>query len=106
LVQAGSTFSKKLLIRTERSYNLIMKSISFVQLVDILKNNKFDFYYNNPRQRHFKSEVVIDSNSISYKHGIITEKDVNHIYLFDNQFIALKDYKNYKDISINLLTSN
>lgn len=83
-----------------------MKSISFVQLVDLLKNNNFDFYYNNPRQRHFKSTVVIDSNSISYKHGIITEKDVDHIYLFDNQFIALKDYKNHKDISINLLTSN
>lgn len=83
-----------------------MKSISFVQLINLLKNNNFDFYYNNPRQRHFKSKVVIDSNSISYKHGIITEKDVNHIYLFDNQFIALKDYKNYKDISINLLTSN
>lgn len=83
-----------------------MKSISFAQLVDLLKNNNFNFYYNNPRQRHFKSEVVIGSDSISYKKGIITEKDVNHIYLFDNQFIALKDYKNYKDISINLLTSN
>ncbi len=83
-----------------------MKSISFAQLVDLLKNNNFNFYYNNPRQRHFKSEVVIGSDSVSYKKGIITEKDVNHIYLFDNQFIALKDYKNYKDISINLLTSN
>ena len=81
-------------------------SLKISNKIYILKNNKFDFYYNNPRQRHFKSEVVIDSNSISYKHGIITEKDVNHIYLFDNQFIALKDYKNYKDISINLLTSN
>ena len=83
-----------------------MKSISFAQLVDLLKNNNFNFYYNNPRQRHFKSEVVIDSNSISYKKGTITEKDINHIYLFDNQFIALKDYKNHKDISINLLASN
>lgn len=83
-----------------------MKSISFAQLVDLLKNNNFNFYYNNPRQRHFKSEVVIGSDSISYKKGIITEKDVNHIYLFDNQFIALKDYKNHKDISINLLASN
>ena len=26
--------------------------------------------------------------------------------LFDNQFIALKDYKNYQDISIQLLASN
>ena len=83
-----------------------MKKLSFVQLIDLLKNNNFDFYYNNPRQRHFKSEVVIDSNSISYKKGTMTEKDVDHIYIFDNQFIALKDYKNNKDISINLLASN
>ena len=83
-----------------------MKKLSFVQLIDLLKNNNFDFYYNNPGQRHFKSEVVIDSNSISYKKGTMTEKDVDHIYIFDNQFIALKDYKNYKDISINLLASN
>ena len=83
-----------------------MKNISFAQLIDLLKSNNFNFYYNNPRQRHFKSKVVIDSNSIIYKKGIISEKDVNHIYLFDNQFIALKDYKNHKDISINLLASN
>lgn len=83
-----------------------MKNISFVQLVDLLKNKNFNFYYNNPRQRHFKSEVVISLDSISYKKGTITEKDVNHIYLFDNQFIVLKDYKNHKDISINLLASN
>ncbi len=93
-------------MKTELGYILDMKNLSFAQLVDILKNNKFDFYYNNPRQRHFKSEVVIDSNSISYKRGIITEKDINHIYLFDNQFIALRDYKNHKEISINLLASN
>ena len=48
----------------------------------------------------------VGSDSISYKKGTITEKDINHIYLFDNQFIALKDYKNHKDISINLLASN
>lgn len=83
-----------------------MKNISFVQLIDLLKSNNFNFYYNNPRQRHFKSKVVIDSNSIIYKKGTINEKDVNHIYLFDNQFIVLKDYKNHKDISINLLASN
>lgn len=83
-----------------------MKSISFAQLVDLLKNNNFNFYYNNPRQRHFKSNVVIGLDSISYKKGIIMEKDINHIYLFDNQFIALKDYKNHKDISIQLLTFN
>lgn len=93
-------------IETELSYILDMKKLSFVQLIDLLKNNNFDFYYNNPGQRHFKSEVVIDSNSISYKKGIMTEKDVDHIYIFDNQFIALKDYKNHKDISINLLASN
>lgn len=34
------------------------------------------------------------------------ENDIEHIYLFDNQFIALKDYKNHKDISIQLLTFN
>lgn len=83
-----------------------MKSISFAKLVDLLKNNNFNFYYNNPRQRHFKSNVVIGSDSISYKKGIITENDIEHIYLFDNQFIALKDYKNHKDISIQLLTFN
>lgn len=83
-----------------------MKSISFAQLVDLLKNNNFNFYYNNPRQRHFKSNVVIGSDSISYKKGTIMENDIEHIYLFDNQFIALKDYKNHKDISIQLLTFN
>ena len=83
-----------------------MKNLSFVQLIDLLKNNNFNFYYNKPRQRHFKSNVVIDSNSISYKKGTITENDIEHIYLFDNQFIALKDYKNHKDISIQLLTFN
>lgn len=93
-------------VETELSYILDMKKLSFVQLIDLLKNNNFDFYYNNPRQRHFKSEVVIDSNSINYKKGTMTEKDVDHIYIFDNQFIALKDYKNHKDISINLLASN
>lgn len=83
-----------------------MKSISFAQLVDLLKNNNFNFYYNNPRQRHFKSDAVIGLDSISYKKGTITENDIEHIYLFDNQFIALKDYKNHKDISIQLLTFN
>lgn len=106
MVKAGLKPILDFRLETELSYILCMKSISFAQLVDLLKNNNFDFYYNNPRQRHFKSNVVIDSNSISYKKGIITEKDVDHIYLFDNQFIALKDYKNHKDISINLLASN
>ena len=106
MVKAGPTPTLDFQLKTELSYILCMKSISFAQLVDLLKNNNFNFYYNNPRQRHFKSEVVIDSNSISYKKGIITENDINHIYLFDNQFIALKDYKNHKDISIQLLTFN
>lgn len=106
MVQAGSTPTLDFQLKTELGYILDMKNLSFAQLVDILKNNNFNFYYNNPRQRHFKSKVVIGLDSISYKHGIITENDIEHIYLFDNQFIALKDYKNHKDISIQLLASN
>jgi hypothetical protein len=86
-----------------------MKSINFNQLVAILKNNNFNLYYKSgSKSRSFKdkSNIVIDSESISYKHGIITEKDVNSIYLFDNQFIAFTDYKNCKKIEIQLLSEN
>ena len=86
-----------------------MKSIKFSQLVTILKNNNFNLYYKSgSKSRGFKdkSNIVIDSESISYKHGIITEKDVNSIYLFDNQFIAFTDYKNCKKIEIQLLSEN
>ena len=86
-----------------------MKSIKFSQLAEILKNNNFNLYYKSgSKSRSFKdkSNIVIDSESISYKHGIITEKDVNSIYLFDNQFIAFTDYKNCKKIEIQLLSEN
>lgn len=86
-----------------------MKSIKFNQLVEVLKNNNFNLYYKSgSKNRGFKdkSNIVIDSESISYKHGIITEKDVNDIYIFDNQFIAFKDYKNYKMIEIQLLSES
>jgi hypothetical protein len=91
------------LFETELDYIIIMTSLSFNQLLDILKNNNFNFYYNNPRQRPYKSKVVIDSNSISYKQGIIKEDCINDIYLFDNQYINFKDYHNHKDISIQLI---
>lgn len=84
-----------------------MKSINFNQLVAVLKNNNFNLYYKSgSKSRGFKdkSNIIIDSKSISYKHGIITEKDINDIYIFDNQFIAFKDYKNYKMIQIQLLS--
>ena len=86
-----------------------MKSINFNQLAEILKNNNFNLYYKSgSKSRSFKdkSNIIIDSESISYKHGIITEKDVNSIYLFDNQFIAFTDYKNCKKIEIQLLSEN
>lgn len=86
-----------------------MKSINFSQLVEILKNNNFNLYYKSgSKSRSFRdnSNIVIDSESISYKHGIITEKDVNDIYIFDNQFITFKDYKNYKMIEIQLLSES
>ena len=75
----------------------------------MLKNNNFDlFYRSNTKSRSFKdrSNIVIDSDSIRYKHGTITEKDTTSIYLFDNQFIAFHDYKNFRIIEINLLSEN
>ena len=101
---AKITFSE-----TEQSYIICMKSIKFNQLVAILKNNNFNLYYRQgSKSRSFKdnSSIVIDSESISYKHGIITEEDVNNIYLFDNEFIAFTDYKNYKKIEIQLLSES
>lgn len=86
-----------------------MKSIKFNQLVAILKNNNFNLYYKGgSKSRSYKdnSNIVIDSNSISYKHGIITEKDINYIYIFDNEFIVFTDYKNYKKIEIQLLSES
>lgn len=86
-----------------------MKSIKFNELVAILKNNNFNLYYRSgSKSRSFKdnSNIAIDSESISYKHGIITEKDVNSIYIFDNEFIAFSDYKNYKKIEIQLLSES
>lgn len=86
-----------------------MKSIKFNQLVAILKSNNFNLYYRSgSKSRAFKdnSNIVIDSESISYKHGIITEKDVNDIYIFDNEFIAFSDYKNYKKIEIQLVSES
>lgn len=86
-----------------------MKSIKFNQLIAILKNNNFNLYYRSgSKSRAFKdnSNIVINSDSISYKHGIITEKDVNDIYIFDNQFITFHDYKNFRIIEINLLSEN
>ena len=86
-----------------------MKSIKFNQLVELLKNNNFNLYYKGgSKSRSFKdnTNIVIDSESISYKHGIITEKDVNDIYIFDSQFITFKDYKNYKMIEIELLSES
>lgn len=96
-------------LNTELDYNKSMKSIKFQTLLKLLKNNNFDlFYKSNSKSRSFKdkSNIIIDSNSIRYKHGTITEKDTNSIYLFDNQFIAFHDYKNYRIIEINLLSSN
>lgn len=86
-----------------------MKTIKFNQLVAILKNNNFNLYYRSgSKSRSFKdnSNIVIDSDSISYKHGIITEKDVNDIYIFDNEFITFTDYKNYKKIEIQLVSKS
>lgn len=86
-----------------------MKSIKFNQLVEVLKNNNFNLYYRQgSKGRSFKdnSTIAIDSESISYKHGIITEKDVNSIYIFDNEFIAFTDYKNCKKIEIQLLSES
>lgn len=86
-----------------------MKSIKFNQLVAILKNNNFNLYYKfGSKSRAFKdnSNILIDSESISYKHGIITEKDVSDIDIFDNNFIAFTDYKNYKKIEIQLLSES
>lgn len=86
-----------------------MKTIKFNQLVAILKNNNFNLYYRSgSKSRSFKdnSNIVINSDSISYKHGIITEKDVNDIYIFDNEFITFTDYKNYKKIEIQLVSES
>lgn len=83
-----------------------MKSINFPTLLKLLKNNNFDlFYRHNSKSRSFKdrSNIVIDSDSIRYKHGTITEKDTTSIYLFDNQFITFHDYKNFRIVEINLL---
>lgn len=83
-----------------------MKSINFPTLLKLLKNNNFDlFYRHNSKSRSFKDKgnIVIDSNSICYKSGIITEKDVNDIHIFDNQFITFHDYKNFRIVEINLL---
>lgn len=86
-----------------------MKSIKFQTLLKLLKNNNFNlFYRSNSKSRSFedKTNIVIDSNSIRYKHGIITEKDTGDINLFDNQFIAFHDYKNFRIIEINLLSES
>ena len=86
-----------------------MKSIKFNQLLNLLKSNNFNLYYRSrSKSRAFKdnSNIVIDSESIRYKHGIIIEKDVNSIYIFDNEFIAFTDYKNYKKIEIQLLSES
>lgn len=86
-----------------------MKAIKFNQLAAILKNNNFNLYYRyGSRSRSFKdnSNIIIDSDSISYKHGIITEKDVNDIYIFDNDFITFTDYKNFRIIEISLLSES
>ena len=83
-----------------------MKSIKFNQLLKLLKSNNFNLYYRRgSKSRAFKdnSNIAIDSELISYKHGIIAEKDVNNIYIFDNEFITFTDYKNYKKIEIQLL---
>jgi hypothetical protein len=82
-----------------------MKRINFSQLLEVLKNNNFNLYYrSNSKSRYFKdrTNIVIDSESINYKHGKITEQGTNDIYIFDNNFIALKDYNNYKMIEISL----
>ena len=81
----------------------MIRTITFDQLVSLLKNNNFDFYYNKPRSRSYKSDVIIKNNSIEYRHGVITNESCkDKIYLFDNNFITFDDYTNYYDIKITI----